>query len=103
MPHDHFYRHLEKTLNLSFVREFVHETEIYACGGRPSIDPIEFFKLQLVMFFGAPFYVVRHFCTADKDGRGDPLVVPPAVETLKTHRRQRPHLSSVKNRSSFWE
>jgi transposase len=49
VPHDHFYRHLERTLDLSFVREFVHET--YARGGRPSIDPIVFFKLQLVMFF----------------------------------------------------
>ena len=49
VPHNHFYRHLERTLDLSFVREFVHKT--YACGGRPSIDPIVFFKLQLVMFF----------------------------------------------------
>jgi len=49
VPHDHFYRHLERTLDLSFVREFVHET--YASKGRPSIDPIVFFKLQLVMFF----------------------------------------------------
>ena len=49
-PADHFYRHLERTLDLSFVREFVHET--YAGGGRPSIDPVVFFKLQLVMFFG---------------------------------------------------
>jgi transposase len=49
VPQDHFYRHLERTLDLSFVREFVHET--YAVGGRPSIDPIVFFKLQLVMFF----------------------------------------------------
>ncbi len=49
VPHDHFYRHLERTLDLSFVREFVQDT--YACGGRPSIDPIVFFKLQLVMFF----------------------------------------------------
>ena len=32
-----------------FVREFVHQT--YAGGGRPSIDPVVFFKLQLVMFF----------------------------------------------------
>jgi transposase len=23
----------------------------YACGGRPSIDPVVFFKLQLVLFF----------------------------------------------------
>ncbi len=23
VPHDHFYRHLERTLDLSFVREFV--------------------------------------------------------------------------------
>ncbi len=49
VPHDHFYRHLERTLDLSFVREFVQET--YAGGGRPSVDPVVFFKLQLVMFF----------------------------------------------------
>jgi len=49
VPQNHFYRHLEHTLDLSFVREFVHET--YAVGGRPSIDPVVFFKLQLVMFF----------------------------------------------------
>jgi transposase len=49
VPQDHFYRHVERTLDLSFVREFVQQT--YAGGGRPSIDPIVFFKLQLVMFF----------------------------------------------------
>jgi transposase len=49
VPQDHFYRQLEKSLDLSFVREFVQET--YAGGGRPSIDPVVFFKLQLVMFF----------------------------------------------------
>ncbi len=49
VPADHFYRHLERTLDLSFVREFVHES--YAGGGRPSIHPVVFFKLQLVMFF----------------------------------------------------
>ena len=49
VPHDHFYRHLERTLDLSFVRGFVQET--YAGKGRPSIDPIVFFKLQPVMFF----------------------------------------------------
>ena len=40
VPQNHFYRHLERTLNLSFVREFVQEA--YAGGGRPSIDPIVF-------------------------------------------------------------
>lgn len=49
VPQDHFYRHLERTLDLSFVREFVQQT--YAHVGRPSIDPVVFFKLQLVMFF----------------------------------------------------
>ena len=49
VPQDHFYRHLERTLDLSFVREFVQKT--YAGKGRPSIDPVVFFKLQLVMFF----------------------------------------------------
>jgi transposase len=49
VPVDHFYRHLERILDLSFVRQFVHET--YSSKGRPSIDPLVFFKLQLVMFF----------------------------------------------------
>jgi len=51
VPQDHFYRHLERTLDLTFVREFVQET--YASKGRPSIDPVVCFKLQLVMFFEA--------------------------------------------------
>lgn len=50
------------------MREFVQES--YAGKGQPSIDPVVFFKLQLVMFFCAPFNVVRHFCAAGKDGRG---------------------------------
>ena len=49
VPQDHFYRDLERKLDLSFVRTFVQQT--YANTGRPSIDPIVFFKLQLVMFF----------------------------------------------------
>src|SRR5437762_6712446 len=49
VPADHFYRHLERTLDLSFVRDLVRGC--YAAGGRPSIDPVVFFKLQLVMFF----------------------------------------------------
>jgi transposase len=40
VPQDHFYRHLERTLDLSIVREFVQET--YAGSGRPSIDPVVF-------------------------------------------------------------
>src|SRR5436305_9801145 len=49
VPQDHFYRHLQKTLDLSFVYDLVRE--YYAAAGRPSIDPVVFFKLQLVMFF----------------------------------------------------
>src|SRR5918995_326432 len=48
-PQDHFYRHLEATLDLSFVRDWTRE--LYAERGRPSIDPVVFFKLQLVIFF----------------------------------------------------
>ncbi|GAC1412716.1 MAG: hypothetical protein NVSMB49_29360 [Ktedonobacteraceae bacterium] len=43
IPADHFYRHLDQKLDLSFVRELVKET--YAAGERPSIDPIVFFKV----------------------------------------------------------
>ena len=49
VPDDHFYRRLEATLDLSFVRDLVEP--LYAGGGRPSVDPVVFFKLQLVMFF----------------------------------------------------
>ena len=48
-PADHFYRHLEAKLDLGFVRDWAQE--LYAERGRPSIDPVVFFKLQLVMFF----------------------------------------------------
>ena len=49
VPQSHFYRHLERTLDLIFVRDLVRET--YAGIGRPSIDPVVFFKLQLILFF----------------------------------------------------
>src|SRR5215213_2251586 len=49
VPPDSFYRHLERTLDLSFVRDLVREA--YAETGRPSIDPVIFFKLQLILFF----------------------------------------------------
>jgi hypothetical protein len=49
VPRNHFYRHLERSLDLGFVRDWAREC--YADRGRPSIDPVVFFKLQLVMFF----------------------------------------------------
>jgi transposase len=49
VPVQNFYRHLEAKLDLGFVRDWA--TESYAERGRPSIDPVVFFKLQLVMFF----------------------------------------------------
>jgi len=49
VPPDHFYRRLERALDLGFVRDLVRGT--YAGIGRPSIDPVVFFKLQLILFF----------------------------------------------------
>ena len=49
VPKDNFYRHLQETLDLSFVRNLLEER--YAPSGRPSVDPVVFFKLQLVLFF----------------------------------------------------
>lgn len=45
-PEDNFYRHLERTIDRSFVRDLADEY----CSkiGRPSIDPVVFFKLQLI-------------------------------------------------------
>jgi transposase len=49
VPKDNFYHCLEERLDLSFVRELVADR--YAAMGRTSIDPVVFFRLQLVMFF----------------------------------------------------
>jgi len=49
VPKDHFYRHLHRVLDLAFVRDLA--VDCYASGGRPSIDPEVFFRLQLMMFF----------------------------------------------------
>src|SRR6187431_2318032 len=49
VPADDFYRHLDRVLDLTFVRDLVRDT--YAPRGRPSIDPVVFFRLQLVLFF----------------------------------------------------
>jgi transposase len=49
VPPDHFYRHLDAVLDLSFVRQWV--ADLYAPIGRPSIDPEVFFCFQLLAFF----------------------------------------------------
>ena len=49
VPKDDFYRRLEERLDLAFVRELVDD--LYPSSGRPSIDPVVFFKLQLILFF----------------------------------------------------
>ena len=49
VPENHFYRQLETELDLSFVRDLV--AHLYAPCGRTSIDPVVFFKLQLIMLF----------------------------------------------------
>ena len=42
VPRDNFYRRLDNKLDLSFVRKLV--APLYAGGGRPSFDPVVFFK-----------------------------------------------------------
>lgn len=49
VPRDNFYRHLDAALDLSSVRSWV--AECYADRGRPSIDPVVFFRFHLIMFF----------------------------------------------------
>src|SRR5215210_4006764 len=49
VPPDHVYRHLAPVLDLGVVRDLVRDA--YADTGRPSIDPVIFFKLQLILFF----------------------------------------------------
>lgn len=49
VPEDNFYREVEDKLDLTFVRDMVRH--LYAPFGRPGVDPVVFFKLQLIMFF----------------------------------------------------
>ena len=49
VPEDNFYRQVEKCIDLGFVRDLV--SHLYSTFGRPSIDPVVFFKLQLIAFF----------------------------------------------------
>lgn len=49
VPEDNFYRQLEVHIDLEFIRELVQD--LYSPIGRPSIDPVVFFKLQLIAFF----------------------------------------------------
>jgi len=48
VPQDNFYRRVERCIDLDFVRDLVsdYSSDI----GRPSIDPVVFFKLQLIAF-----------------------------------------------------
>ena len=49
VPEDNFYRQVAQSIDLSFVRDLAHD--LYSNIGRPSIDPVVFFKLQLIAFF----------------------------------------------------
>jgi transposase len=49
VPQGNVYRQLEQCVDLSFVRVLV--CHLYSDFGRPSIDPVVFFKLQLIAFF----------------------------------------------------
>jgi transposase len=49
VPADHFYRHLDAHLDLSFIRDWI--ADAYPSIGRPSVDPVVVFKLSLVMVF----------------------------------------------------
>jgi len=49
VPEDNFYRQVEQSLDLSFVRELADK--FYSSLGRPSVDPVVFFKRQLIAFF----------------------------------------------------
>lgn len=49
VPKENLYRQVEACLDLDFIRDLVQELCSHV--GRPSIDPVVFFKLQLIAFF----------------------------------------------------
>jgi transposase len=49
VPEDNFYRQVDRSIDLSFVHDLADK--FYSSIGRPSVDPVVFFKLQLIAFF----------------------------------------------------
>ena len=94
VPRDHFYRHLEAKLDLGFVRDWT--AELYAERGRPSIDPVVFFKLQLVMFFEG----IRSERQLIDDGESQPS--PPLVPRLHPRRTPPRPLQSDPHPATPW-
>jgi hypothetical protein len=89
IPAEHFYRHLDAKLDPGFVRDLV--TDCYAPLGRPSIDPVVFFKLQLVMFFEglrSERELVRLKCLLRKRGWGRRPFPRGAAGWLHHHRAE---------------
>lgn len=76
VPPDHFYRHLDAHLDLSFIRDWV--ADAYPSIGRPSVDPVVVFKLYLVMVFeGIRSERQLLMLAADRFGpEGTPALVP---------------------------
>lgn len=76
VPPDHFDRHLDAHLDLSFVRDWV--ADAYPSIGRPSVDPVVVFKLDLVMMFdGIRSERQLLMLAADRFGpEGTPALVP---------------------------
>jgi hypothetical protein len=66
VPKDNFYRCLDERLDLSFVREQVVDS--YAAMRRVIIDPVVFFRPQLVMFI--------------EDIRSEPWLIKVAADRL---------------------
>ena len=84
VPQGHFCRHLEAKLDLSFVRDWAKD--LYAERGRPSIDPVIFFKLQLLIFFEGTRSERQLIATASLN-----LVHRPGAEDDRDGRRGRIH------------
>jgi len=74
VPEGNFYRRLETTLDLAFVRDLVRP--LYARGGRPSVDPVVFFKLQLVLFFEDIRFWIATSRSGYSEQRGPPRAHP---------------------------
>ena len=49
VPEDNSYRQVENCIDLTFMRDLV--CHLYSAFGRPSIDPVVVFKLELIGFF----------------------------------------------------
>jgi hypothetical protein len=93
VPADDLYRRLEERVYLSLVRDLVEYR--YAAVDRPSVDPVVFFQLQLILFRGPEERTAAH------EDSGRPPLFALVVRLRPTRTASRALVNTTRTRERF--